>query len=75
MSPARRLLRVHTADQPDTHQMIAQMRSVLDEYLDRVFIGEAYLPIDRLMLHYGAAPIRHRQQQHSRDCGAPDCGN
>jgi alpha-glucosidase len=29
------------------------MRKVLDEYADRVLIGEAYLPIDRLMLYYG----------------------
>ena len=53
MSPTRKLLRVHTRDQPETHQMIEQMRRVLDEYPDRVLIGEAYLPIDRLMRYYG----------------------
>ncbi|MDB6090883.1 MAG: alpha-amylase [Gammaproteobacteria bacterium] len=53
MSPARQLLRVHTCDRPETHHMIAGMRRVLDEYDDRILIGEAYLPIDRLMLYYG----------------------
>jgi alpha-glucosidase len=53
MSPARQLLRVHTSDRPETHHMIAGMRRVLDGYDDRVLIGEAYLPIDRLMLYYG----------------------
>jgi alpha-glucosidase len=53
MSPTRRLLRLHTCDQPETHLVIEQMRRALDEYPDRVLIGEAYLPIDRLMRYYG----------------------
>ncbi len=53
MSPARRLLRVNSSDRPETHAFIARMRRVLDDYPDRVFIGEAYLPIDRLMRYYG----------------------
>jgi alpha-glucosidase len=53
MSPARRLLRSYTADLPETHRAIGGMRRVLEEYDDRVLIGEAYLPIDRLMLYYG----------------------
>jgi alpha-glucosidase len=52
-SPARRLLRTYTADLPETHVCVAGMRCVLDEYPDRVLIGEAYLPIHRLMLYYG----------------------
>jgi alpha-glucosidase len=52
-SPARRLLRLHSADQPETHAMIGQMRRVADEFADRVLIGEANLPYDRLMLYYG----------------------
>jgi alpha-glucosidase len=54
-SPARRLLRVHSSDQPETHALIGAMRRVADEFGDRVLIGEAYLPIDRLMRYYGAA--------------------
>ena len=40
-------------DQPEVHDAIAAMRRVADEYPDRVMIGEAYLPIDRLMAYYG----------------------
>jgi alpha-glucosidase len=53
MSPARRLIRTYTMDQPEVHDAIAAMRRVADEYDDRVMIGEAYLPIDRLMAYYG----------------------
>ena len=55
LSPARRLLRVHTMDQPEVHDAIAAMRAVADSYGgDRLMIGEAYLPFDRLMAYYGA---------------------
>jgi alpha-glucosidase len=54
MSPARRLIRLRTADQPEVHDAIAAMRRVADEYGSRLMIGEAYLPIDRLMTYYGA---------------------
>jgi alpha-glucosidase len=53
MSPARRLIRLHTMDQPEVHGAIAAMRQVADEFGDRLMIGEAYLPIDRLMAYYG----------------------
>ena len=46
---ARRLIRTHTMDQPEVPDAIAAMRRVADAYHDRVMIGEAYLPIDRLM--------------------------
>jgi alpha-glucosidase len=52
-SPSRRLIRTRTMDQPEVHQAIAEMRRVADAYEDRVMIGEAYLPIDRLMAYYG----------------------
>ncbi len=52
-SPARRLVRVYSADQFETHAMIGQMRRVAEEFDDRVLIGEANLPYDRLMLYYG----------------------
>ncbi len=54
-SPARRLLRTHTADLPETQVHVSGMRKVLDEYDDRVLIGEAYLPINRMVLYYGEA--------------------
>jgi alpha-glucosidase len=53
MSPARKVIRAYTMDQPEVHEAIAAMRRVLDAYDDRLLIGEAYLPIDRLMDYYG----------------------
>ena len=53
MSPARAVIRTYTMDQPEVHDAIAAMRRVADAYGDRVMIGEAYLPIDRLMAYYG----------------------
>jgi alpha-glucosidase len=53
-SPARRVVRLHTMDQPEVHDAIAEMRAVADAWPgDRLMIGEAYLPIDRLMAYYG----------------------
>ena len=52
-SPARRLIRLHTMDQPEVHDAIKEMRGVAEEYDQRLLIGEAYLPIDRLMAYYG----------------------
>jgi alpha-glucosidase len=54
MSPARRVIRVRTMDQPEVHDAILAMRRVADEFCGRVMIGEAYLPIDRMMAYYGA---------------------
>ncbi len=55
MSPARRLLRAYTMDQPEVHEAIAAMRRVAEAYPGgRVLIGEAYLPIERLVAYYGA---------------------
>jgi len=53
MQPKDRWLAIRTIDQPETHDAISQMRRVVDSYPDRVMIGEAYLPIDRLMAYYG----------------------
>lgn len=47
------LLQVHSTDQPEIHEVIAEMRQVLDAYPQRVLIGEIYLPIERLVTYYG----------------------
>ena len=54
MKPKKRWLQIRTIDQPGVHASIRAMRRVADAYPDRVMIGEAYLPIDRLMAYYGA---------------------
>lgn len=51
----RRLLPLHSADQPEVHEVIAGLRRVADEFPGRVLIGEAYLPLERLVTYYGDA--------------------
>ncbi len=48
-----RLLQTYSTDQPEVHEMIAGMRLVLEEFDDRVLIGEIYLPVERLVTYYG----------------------
>ena len=47
------LLPVYNTDQPEVHDIVSEMRAVLDEHGDRVLIGEIFLPLDRLMMYYG----------------------
>jgi alpha-glucosidase len=54
MPPSQRWLQIRTVDQPGVHEAIKAMRRVADVYRNKVMIGEAYLPIDRLMAYYGA---------------------
>jgi alpha-glucosidase len=35
------------------HAIVSEMRSVIDEFSDRVLIGEIYLPLAQLMTYYG----------------------
>jgi alpha-glucosidase len=51
--PNRRLIPLYTADRPEVHDVIAEMREVVDQFPDRVLIGEIYLPIERLVAYYG----------------------
>jgi len=48
-----RLLPFYTANRPEVHAIVAEMRSVTDTYPDRVLIGEIYLPIEQLVTYYG----------------------
>ena len=50
---ADKLLQRFSADRPEVHEVVAEMRGVLDAYADRVLIGEVYLPIKRLVAYYG----------------------
>ncbi|HEY8507430.1 MAG TPA: alpha-amylase family glycosyl hydrolase [Steroidobacteraceae bacterium] len=47
------LIPLYTADRPEVHDIIAELRAVVDEYDERVLIGEIYLPIERLVTYYG----------------------
>jgi alpha-glucosidase len=52
---------VYTQDQPETHAYIRELRQVLDEFDDRMMVGEIYLPMDRLLPYTGTpdAPMVH----------------
>ncbi|ORC52747.1 alpha-amylase [Burkholderia sp. A27] len=50
-----RLLQTYTEDQPEVHEIVRSMRATLDEYGERVLIGEIYLPVPQLMRYYGAS--------------------
>jgi alpha-glucosidase len=51
--PHERILTQYSTDQPEVHDVIAQMRRVIDEFGSRVLIGEIYLPLHRLVAYYG----------------------
>jgi len=51
----KRLLEVHSADQPEIFEVLSEMRRVVDAYPARVLIGEIYLPLERLVAYYGRA--------------------
>ena len=48
------LLPEFTSDRPEVHDIVAEMRAVVDEYEDRVMVGEIYLPVERLVAYYGS---------------------
>jgi alpha-glucosidase len=52
-SSHNRLLPLYTANRPEVHAIVSEMRNVIDAYADRVLIGEIYLPIDLLVTYYG----------------------
>jgi alpha-glucosidase len=46
-------IRLYNADRPEMDEIVRELRGVLDEYPERVMIGEIYLPMDRLVAYYG----------------------
>jgi alpha-glucosidase len=48
-----RLLQTYSTDQSEVHEVIAGMRQVLEEFENRVLIGEIYLPVEMLVAYYG----------------------
>ena len=52
---SEQLIDVYSTDQPEVHDIVKKMRQVMDEYEERVMIGEIYLPNDKLMTYYGTA--------------------
>lgn len=64
MGNMHRVLQLHSTDQPEVHEIAADMRAIADSYGagrgERVLIGEIYLPVDRLLHYYG----RERAEVH-----------
>jgi alpha-glucosidase len=55
MWPYRELLTTYSVDRPEVHEIVERMRSVLEEYDDRMLVGEIYLPVERVVTYYGAS--------------------
>lgn len=53
MPPHQQVIPLYTADLPETHAVVAEMRRVVDEFPERLLIGEIYLPVERLVAYYG----------------------
>jgi alpha-glucosidase len=51
--PDKSLLPIYSGDRPEVHDALREMRKVIDEFPDRLMIGETYLPFERLMAYYG----------------------
>jgi alpha-glucosidase len=60
-----RYLPLYTANRPETHEIVAEMRSLLDGYTgERLLIGEIYLPIDELVRYYGSGVPEAKENEH-----------
>lgn len=53
VNPHSSLRHIYTQSVPGIHELIQQMRGVLDEYDERMMVGEIYLPFDELVTYYG----------------------
>ena len=59
-APHRKLLATYNTDRPEVHDIIGRMRGVLDEYDERMMVGEIYLPVERLVTYYGSEALRRQ---------------
>jgi alpha-glucosidase len=53
MPPNQKVLPIYTADLPAVHDVVNGLRRVVDEFPERLLIGEIYLPFERLVAYYG----------------------
>ncbi len=61
MAPTLEFDRVHQFDQPEVHAVLEDWRRLLERYPgdDRILVGEAYLPLDKIMAYYGTGKGVH----------------
>ena len=53
MSPTLTFARKHQVDLPEVQEVLAGFRRVTDAYDARLLVGEAYLPLEKVMAYYG----------------------
>ncbi|MEG9326767.1 alpha-amylase family glycosyl hydrolase [Salinimicrobium catena] len=53
MNSYSRHISAYSTDQDEVHDIVRKMRKVVDEFDDRLLIGEIYLPISKLVRYYG----------------------
>ncbi|NSW54296.1 MAG: alpha-glucosidase C-terminal domain-containing protein [Anaerolineae bacterium] len=53
VNPHSKFIHQYTANLPEVHDLIQDMRGVLDRYPERMMVGEIYLPNQELMKYYG----------------------
>ena len=52
-NPHHEVISTYEADRPEVHEIITEMRQVLDAYPSRMMVGEVYLPVERMVAYYG----------------------
>jgi glycosidase len=55
MGEKRKVLQLHSTNQPEVHGIASDLRVLADGYGERLLVGEIYLPLDQLMTYYGSA--------------------
>lgn len=53
MNSYSRQIPAYSTDQDEVHEIVHKMRRVIDDYDERLLIGEIYLPISKLVTYYG----------------------
>ncbi len=51
--PYQQLIPLYSTDRPEVHDVVAELRQIIEEFDDRVLIGEIYLPPEKLVVYYG----------------------
>jgi hypothetical protein len=74
MPPHRRLIPLFTADLPGVHEIVKGLRRVIDEFPERLLIGEIYLPVERLVTYYGRGLEQSREKANNQPGSLPFTG-
>jgi len=52
--PDQRFINEYTYNRPEVHEIIVELREVVDEYDDRMLAGELYMPTEEIVKFYGS---------------------